>query len=46
MNEHVIRFDDPDIGIDWPVDAPRLSERDQNAPLLRDTPVLPDLVSS
>jgi dTDP-4-dehydrorhamnose 3,5-epimerase len=31
-----IRWDDPDIGIDWGVDAPRLSAKDSAAPYLRD----------
>lgn len=31
-----IRFDDPDIGIDWPVKAPVLSERDKRHPALKD----------
>ena len=31
-----IRFDDPVIGIDWPVDAPSLSDKDAAAPLLAD----------
>ncbi|MFK7956165.1 MAG: dTDP-4-dehydrorhamnose 3,5-epimerase [Lysobacterales bacterium] len=29
-----IRWDDPEIGIQWPVDAPVLSEKDQQAPRL------------
>lgn len=41
-DEHAIRFDDPDIGIDWPVREPRLSDRDRSAPLLRDAPILPE----
>lgn len=32
-----IRFDDPEIGIDWGGVAPLLSKKDQNAPLLRDS---------
>ena len=40
--ERSIRFDDPDIGIDWPISNPVLSDKDQSAPLLRDTPVLPE----
>ncbi len=35
-SELSIRWDDPDIGIDWPVDAPVLSPKDAAAPLLRD----------
>lgn len=31
-----IRHDDPDIGIDWPIDAPALSQKDQAARCLRD----------
>ena len=31
-----IRWNDPEIGVEWPVDAPTLSPRDQSAPLLRD----------
>ena len=36
--ERGIKFDDPDVGIQWPVPASELktSERDLNAPLLRD----------
>jgi dTDP-4-dehydrorhamnose 3,5-epimerase len=30
-----IRWDDPDIGIDWPVRAPLLSEKDARHPALR-----------
>ena len=30
--EGSIRFDDPEIGIDWRVDNPTVSERDQNSP--------------
>ncbi len=31
-----IRWNDPDIGIDWGVEQPILSEKDAEAPLLRD----------
>ena len=31
-----IRFDDPDIGVDWGVTDPFLSEKDKNAPFLKD----------
>lgn len=34
--EIAVAWDDPDLGIDWPVDAPRLSARDQAAPRWRD----------
>lgn len=33
-HDHSLRWDDPDIGIDWPVDAPSLSAKDANAPRL------------
>ncbi len=32
--DHAIRWNDPAIGIAWPLDEPRLSERDRAAPLL------------
>lgn len=31
-----IRWDDPDIGIEWPVSNPILSEKDGNAPYLKE----------
>ncbi|MEM7175583.1 MAG: dTDP-4-dehydrorhamnose 3,5-epimerase [Chlamydiota bacterium] len=34
--EKTFRFDDPDIGIDWPIDRPTLSERDQQAPTFQE----------
>ena len=33
-----IRWNDSDIGVDWPVGAPQLSEKDEKAPFLRDVP--------
>ena len=33
-NEHVIRYDDPDIGIQWPNQSPLLSIKDSRAPRL------------
>lgn len=36
--EGVIRWDDPDLGIEWPVDEPILSERDREAPRLEEVP--------
>lgn len=35
-DEVSVRWDDPQIGIDWPVKEPILSEKDKNAPLLKD----------
>ena len=29
-----IAWDDPDVGIEWPVDDPAVSERDRTAPRL------------
>ncbi len=31
-----LRWNDPGIGIDWPVDTPVMSNRDKNHPLLKD----------
>ncbi len=40
--ERCIRFDDPDIGIAWPLDAaPRLSARDAAARTFKDAELLP-----
>jgi dTDP-4-dehydrorhamnose 3,5-epimerase len=30
------RWDDPEVGIEWPISDPTLSEKDQHLPLLRD----------
>jgi dTDP-4-dehydrorhamnose 3,5-epimerase len=35
-DEYAIRWDDPDIGIDWPIADPILSAKDAIAPLLKD----------
>lgn len=40
-HEGSVRWDDPDIGIRWPIEAPLLSAKDAQAPLLRDAPLLP-----
>ena len=32
-----VRFDDPEIGVDWPCEEPILSDKDKKAPLLRDS---------
>jgi dTDP-4-dehydrorhamnose 3,5-epimerase len=39
--ERSIAWDDPAIGIEWPVDEPLLSPKDRAAPRLADAPVLP-----
>jgi dTDP-4-dehydrorhamnose 3,5-epimerase len=42
-NDRAIRWNDPDIGIAWPIDttAPQLSTKDAAAPLLANARVLP-----
>lgn len=41
-DDYGVRWDDPAIGIDWPLDGePVLSEKDRQQPLLADAPVLP-----
>ncbi len=37
-DEVAIRWDDPDIGIKWPIESPQLSERDSKALRLKDVP--------
>ena len=37
-SEKVVLWNDPDIGIEWPIDTPTLSERDRAAPPLREIP--------
>lgn len=34
-----IRYNDPEIGIDWGIKSPILSEKDLNAPLLKDSEI-------
>ncbi|MFA6963166.1 MAG: dTDP-4-dehydrorhamnose 3,5-epimerase [Patescibacteria group bacterium] len=38
-NDRSIRFDDPEISIDWQVAEPIVSEKDRQAPLLKDSDV-------
>ena len=40
-DELVVRWNDPALKIDWPIQAPTLSERDANAPLLGEIERLP-----
>lgn len=46
-DEYGVRWDDPDIGISWPINDVVLAEKDRNAPFLKDVPAnhLPDLVN-
>lgn len=36
-HDRSIRFDDPEIGIEWQINNPILSDKDKNAPLLKDS---------
>ena len=36
-SDRSIRFDDPQIGVDWGVSDPLLSDKDKNAPFLKDS---------
>jgi dTDP-4-dehydrorhamnose 3,5-epimerase len=38
QHELGFRWDDPEVGIKWPVAAPTLSQRDARAPLLKELP--------
>jgi dTDP-4-dehydrorhamnose 3,5-epimerase len=38
-HDRAIRWDDPDIGIDWPFDDVELSKKDRTAPLLKDAEI-------
>lgn len=38
-NDRSIRFDDPKIGVQWGIDNPILSDKDLNAPFLKDSDV-------
>ncbi|MBA3276938.1 MAG: dTDP-4-dehydrorhamnose 3,5-epimerase [Chloroflexia bacterium] len=37
-HDHSLRWDDPDIGIAWPIDEPSLSAKDAEAPRLAEIP--------
>ena len=37
-NELGVAWNDPDIGIEWPIEAPQLSEKDATNPRLKDIP--------
>jgi dTDP-4-dehydrorhamnose 3,5-epimerase len=39
--ERCIRWDDPDLGIDWPVSEPVLSVKDKTGPFLKDAELPP-----
>lgn len=36
-HDRSIRFDDPEIGVNWGIDTPILSEKDKSAPLLKNS---------
>ncbi|MDE5994715.1 MAG: dTDP-4-dehydrorhamnose 3,5-epimerase [Oscillospiraceae bacterium] len=36
-NDRSIRFDDPEIGVAWGISDPVISDKDRNAPLLKDS---------
>ncbi len=38
-NDRSIKFNDEEIGVNWGIDSPVLSEKDLNAPLLKDSDV-------
>ena len=38
-NDRSVRFDDPTLGVEWGVTKPILSQKDLNAPLLKDSDV-------
>lgn len=36
LEEFGFRYDDPEVGIVWPIDEPLLSDRDRSSPLMRE----------
>ena len=38
-NDRSVRFDDPELGVVWDIENPILSQKDINAPLLKDSDV-------
>jgi dTDP-4-dehydrorhamnose 3,5-epimerase len=38
QHELTLAWNDPDIGIQWPLDNPQLSEKDARGPRLKDLP--------
>lgn len=38
-NDRSIKFNDPDLGVEWNIENPILSQKDINAPLLKDSDV-------
>ena len=38
QHEYAVAWNDPDIGIQWPVERPQLSDKDARAPRLKDIP--------
>jgi dTDP-4-dehydrorhamnose 3,5-epimerase len=38
-SDRSIAWNDPEIGIKWPMDCPILSDKDRNAPFLKDSDV-------
>ncbi|MDT8324582.1 MAG: dTDP-4-dehydrorhamnose 3,5-epimerase [Bacteroidota bacterium] len=41
-SEHTLLWNDPEVGVQWPVSEPILSEKDRNGVALRDLAVLPE----
>jgi dTDP-4-dehydrorhamnose 3,5-epimerase len=46
IDEIVVRWNDPEIGIEWGIEAPVLSARDAAAPLLGEVRTLPKYVKT